>query len=859
MTLTVAPNLSLKIYTTFKTLNSSVTDPETSAIWFPIPDSMSGLPPVPAYDTNSELLAYNSTAAPNWFDPTQVDLEQFFNDLLPVDVEPVYPVELDTNLAIPVQTEIIPVDCVLHCRRRVYNAEYSLAPESTNVTLPIRLYCNAIKTLTGEATSYIYSGKSAEVAKIIDPSAKNGSFVLSGKIAQFRASVTRLQLEVGAFHVEEARTISIFRAEGTYLDLQEESDIYVLNSANVFNTFEAAKFGASCIEGATTNALMLITRRPGSTQVTASDDFTLSAWFAPTVLPGSFTAYPIIGLTATTGIFLYNLNNINLLGYGYIRTDGIGDYTISDQKTFTLLADTGVPIDTAAFGDPEIFHHIAVEVLNGQLRLYVDGVSSLPINSPGIVLNEDNGISFFDLNSGLVNTAPVPVLNYSGQGYIDDIIIDKAARYGGQSFVLPTEQTIAYSSTKFTIQKKIKADPSTFSSNGQDALFALITRALKGELGFVSVSGEASNYRQTNSKLYASAADFNFTGQSTLEGPVFVSGAYTTYSYISGSPRVFSLPSGYAIDDIAILVVETSGDAPLFSEINGWTLFNNQPTTNQASSAGSSLYIWWRRIKSTIEPPIALFVTDHAAAAIFLVRGAVNSGDPFAGFSTQTTTTASTTMTSAPVTVSNPATLVCTVAARPFDSASTTFYSGVTNSSLTSITEQFEVGTTSGNGGGFVLFTGKRLQSGTVTATTATKTNSTTDVVVVLALKSSAGENVSIPLRSLNADKAIYALTGNSNVLTSSRKIYPLPGVLSIAGQDATFMTGVILIASASTYTLSGQAVSFNRNYAINGAVTSYAVSGQNATLTYSGAIGTLGDQFELTALLEDDLLVMDF
>ena len=109
------------------------------------------------------------------------------------------------------------------------------------------------------------------------------------------------------------------------------------------------------------------------------------------------------------------------------------------------------------------------------------------------------------------------------------------------------------------------------------------------------------------------------------------------------------------------------------------------------------------------------------------IRGCPTTGDPFHLLGNTFKFTTSTTGTSPKgVTVIDNC-LILDIFGHGVDNASGQS-SGQTNADLTSLTEQFDDGTTDGTGGGIVVISGTKAQAGEIAATTITWANTTVDV-----------------------------------------------------------------------------------------------------------------------------------
>ena len=279
-------------------------------------------------------------------------------------------------------------------------------------------------------------------------------------------------------------------------------------------------------------------------------------------------------------------------------------------------------------------------------------------------------------------------------------------------------------------------------------------------------------------------------------------------------------------NDIGILVIETGGEGTTLSITapTGWVAITGSPVTDVATVAGSKLQVWWKRAASAAETSVTVPDSgDHQVAAIFTFRGCIPTGNPWNVATTGTKTTASTTATVPSLTTTVPDTLVVAVVGRPDDSASTTHFGTLTNANLTGIGAGGEAGTTAGHGGGFAVKYGTFASVGSTGTSTLTKTVSTTDTYMALALRAAA---------SLTADKGTFTLTGRAANLLKNSRLTANKGTFTETGSAASLLRKYSLSASAGSFSQVGQDATFSRSYSLSANAGSFAEVGQAATLT---------------------------
>lgn len=216
--------------------------------------------------------------------------------------------------------------------------------------------------------------------------------------------------------------------------------------------------------------------------------------------------------------------------------------------------------------------------------------------------------------------------------------------------------------------------------------------------------------------------------------------AVPTYQAIggakSGTGAVTPAWPTHQINDIALLFVESAGgQAVTLSTAAGFVEVSGSPQTTSASgTSGTRITVFWARATSAAMPtPTVADAGDHVNAQILTYRGVISAGNPWdvTGGGVKTTSSTSLSLSSVTTTVAN--TLIVQAAAKDLDSTSPGF-SAQTNAGLTNILERTDIGTKSGNGGGFAVWDGGKAVAGAIGTTTVTVTNSV-NAYLTIALK----------------------------------------------------------------------------------------------------------------------------
>jgi len=191
----------------------------------------------------------------------------------------------------------------------------------------------------------------------------------------------------------------------------------------------------------------------------------------------------------------------------------------------------------------------------------------------------------------------------------------------------------------------------------------------------------------------------------------------------------------HAVDDIALLFVESRGEqAAALGTANGFVEVTNSPQNTGATTAGTRLTVFWCRATSaSMASPIVTDPGNHAYGVILTFRGVHATGDPWNVTAGDVKASASTTTTSPSVTTTIDDCLIVMGITKQIDSTAA-FASSPTNGALSSLTERFDAGTTSGDGGGIAVIVGGKATAG-ATGTTAHTVTSSVSAMLTIALK----------------------------------------------------------------------------------------------------------------------------
>jgi hypothetical protein len=251
----------------------------------------------------------------------------------------------------------------------------------------------------------------------------------------------------------------------------------------------------------------------------------------------------------------------------------------------------------------------------------------------------------------------------------------------------------------------------------------------------------------------------------------------------TGSATSAAWPS-HTTGDIGVLLVETANQALDSLAGAGWTEFTGSPN-GQGTAGGvdaTRLTAYWKRAASGAEGNAALTSAgaNHIWGVIITFRGCITSGDPVSVLDlSQQKTSATTSLSITGINTTEDDCEVLYVAARSQDIALAR-YSAESNGSLTSLTERYDAGTGTGNGGGIGAWTGIKTTAGATGTLTAVIASTCFECYMVLALKRADFEqDLTLPL--LTNSNTLYppflSASGTPSLvlplLTNTNTLYP--------------------------------------------------------------------------------------
>ncbi|MBI4656806.1 MAG: fibronectin type III domain-containing protein, partial [Elusimicrobia bacterium] len=220
---------------------------------------------------------------------------------------------------------------------------------------------------------------------------------------------------------------------------------------------------------------------------------------------------------------------------------------------------------------------------------------------------------------------------------------------------------------------------------------------------------------------------------------------------VNGTGSVTPAWPAHQTGDIALLFVEALGDQPIsLTTPNGFVEVLNSPQFTGTGNAGTRISVFWARATSSaMAAPVVADPGNHAYAVILTFRGVTPADDPWDVTAGGVKPTASVSVTATGAITTSSDTLIAVGVTKDLDSVAA-FASNWTNANLANITERFDAGTTSGNGGGIAVMTGVKETQGTTGDTTADVTSSI-NAFLTIALKPIPPPVITLPITNVAA------------------------------------------------------------------------------------------------------------
>ena len=198
------------------------------------------------------------------------------------------------------------------------------------------------------------------------------------------------------------------------------------------------------------------------------------------------------------------------------------------------------------------------------------------------------------------------------------------------------------------------------------------------------------------------------------------------------------LPTGWAVDDLLILAIESPNVAISLASGVGWTEVGSQASQSSGtanSALGIRLAVYYKFAGAGEVSPTITAIANHQTAQIVAFRN-INKTTPFDVTSVSKVVTTGTALSLSAITTTTNNAIHLDIIGEDRDATSSANFSAWTNASLASITEIWDQSILTGVGGGLAWAYGTKVSAGLCTATTVTAVASNSHAFLTLALRS---------------------------------------------------------------------------------------------------------------------------
>jgi hypothetical protein len=706
VTVTVVPALTLRLYQLVcpTTRNPGAVVPTETTVWFPVADTVTVLPDKPVYDTEPELVPANSSVVDACFDPDNVDVEQLFNNFIPEgDTDPVYDTSADVSSLIQPKNELVPVRFRLRSVLNVLKADYSTKPTVVPVAAVFRSIVNAISyqyKLSPNVGHFALQGIDAGFSRAVK--AELGSFTFDYSLSQAELVLNPI---MGPFTWDAGDYRLAFGAEDLLIaqfdtDFSDSSGFDVaivpLNRAVAPPAIsnEIFKFGGGSLDNQP--------NRPTANQRIGSqwylnqdkapsldDDFLFESWVYFTGLAFSCiwaTDFSVEPSRAEETYALVTDFSNSIPG----RT--IYLYKVESTTFTTPIIEHETIITTG------VWYHVALQRRFGQCVLFIDGVPAQ--NSAPARFSLRNRHMLGNFNRFINEIAFNDVF-----GFFDGVRITSGSPRNVLGFTAPAKapHKSDFSAAIFNWARNYPVDGTSYALSGETTDFNFLTAFVSLEPGDFNLQGFDAEFERPSRSIVTETGTYSLGTLDLIVAPSIVGNpSFTSWTTVAS----ISAPFSTSVGDLLVLLIETdsNGTTPLLPPT--WQPFPDTPVNTNTGALGTRLLLFWKRVTSLPEPAVSLGpVGDHGFVQLTSWRNVKASGNPWGPHNQGFSSVQQSTHIAAGITTTANSSTVLVFSTSAADSS---FPWGSTpiNPNLRNSNWQ-RVGTTTGNGGGISLFSGR--------------------------------------------------------------------------------------------------------------------------------------------------------
>lgn len=310
----------------------------------------------------------------------------------------------------------------------------------------------------------------------------------------------------------------------------------------------------------------------------------------------------------------------------------------------------------------------------------------------------------------------------------------------------------------------------------------------------------------------------------------------------SGGSITPTLPSGWAVDDIFLLMVETrDGQTP--DPVTGWTQAANQEGFDDTEGT-----LFWRRAEAGDSNPTVDDSGNHTIGLITAWRGCKTTGNPWEALQTSTDTSQNTSVTATGVTTSGTDRMIVLATCTGDNST----YSGWSCTSLESTSEAAEFNSSAGSDGMVGFGYGIKATAGATGNFTATVSTSEYDVNFVLALVPAATDT------EVNTNVDALILTEQAASIAHDIDVSTNVDALILTEQAASVGLNVDISTNVDALILSTSSATIVLDVDVGTNVDALILTEQQATIVHDVNVNTNLDTLTLTELQASVALDVD-
>lgn len=387
-------------------------EPRLADFWFPVAPGVTELPESEIPTVNEEPKPPNAVDAPEDFDEEDPNLCELFEDILPRDVDPVYPVVVDPVVSIPPYSETVLYDLRIRSHIELEAFNYALT-SVTDLPLIVRVPADEIRSYPPEVEIAVKLGVEVEF-----------------EFFDFQEAIIPVSLKVFGENIKiiEPKVMAHFNGPPGSSTIINSVDGAILESSGVRLSTRQSKFNGTSGNFFAPFARVKL-QTPGIAWTDVGPAWSASGWFyVDPAAPQSIQClYSFDGASSSrNGVYVQTFANSNA-------------YTVYIFFNDSSLNSTSVQLGTNNFTSRGAWRHFALEkpANSNELRVFTDGFYRI-----GRFINSTNSAYFSAVHyiGGDSNLG----LSYAMFGFMADVRVAPGVNVyeGYDNYVVPTEPSL---------------------------------------------------------------------------------------------------------------------------------------------------------------------------------------------------------------------------------------------------------------------------------------------------------------------------------------------------------------------------------------------------------------------------------